>query len=226
MGAIGPVLMGMQLISKINGIRNEYKSQQRAYEAQAETARQNAAIQERQRSQQADAYAQKQAQLNDKMRLVRGQAAAQAGASGLSMGGSVNDILDSSYDAYQKDSTNLLTNQRNDSWSTYVNQVNYLNQASSYDNAARQVRKQGHQQIFSTILGAAASAYGQGMFGGSSGTEATATDGWTKTGVNFAPNQFTYESVPGWGTGTYSNMKKWNNVLNGTGSVFGGGLFK
>lgn len=167
MGAIGPILFGAKLISDISATRQEYKSQQRAYEAQEAAARQNAAIAARQREQQADAYAQKQSQLNDRMRLVRGQAAAAAGAGGFTADGSINDILDSSYDAYKQDSMNLLSQQRSDSWSQYVNQVNYINQANAYDNAARQVRKQGHQKIFGTLLGAAATAYGQGWIGGS-----------------------------------------------------------
>lgn len=167
MGAIGPILFGAKLISDISATRQEYKSQQRAYEAQEAVARQNAAIAARQREQQADAYAQKQSQLNDRMRLVRGQAAAAAGAGGFTADGSINDILDSSYDAYKQDSMNLLSQQRSDSWSQYVNQVNYINQANAYDNAARQVRKQGHQKIFGTLLGAAATAYGQGWIGGS-----------------------------------------------------------
>ena len=179
MGAIGPILFGAKLISDINATRREYKSQQRAYEAQEQAARQNAAIIDRQRSQQADAYAQKQSQLNDRMKLVRGQAAAAAGAGGFTATGSVNDILDSSYDAYQKDSLNLLSQQRNDSWSAYVNQVNYLNQANAYDSAARQVRKQGHQKIFGTLLGAAATAYGNGWIGGSgSGTSTVKGGTW------------------------------------------------
>ena len=168
--ALGPILLGAQVVSNIASTRQEYKAQQRAYEAQAQTARQNAAIADAQRSQQADAYAQKQAQLNDRMRLVRGQAAAAAGAGGFTAEGSVNDILDSSYDAYKKDSMNLLSQQRNDSWSQYVNQVNYLNQANAYDTAARNVRKQGHQKIFGTLLGAAATAYGNGWIGGSGST--------------------------------------------------------
>ena len=185
--ALGPILFGVQLASKINGIRQEYKSQQRAYEAQEAAARQNAAIVERQRSQQADAYAQKQSQLNDRMKLVRGQAAAAAGAGGFTATGSVNDILDSSYDAYQKDSLNLLSQQRNDSWSAYVNQVNYLNQANAYDSAARQVRKQGHQKIFGTLLGAAATAYGQGWIGGKG--SGTGSSSWANATMNFYPTQ-------------------------------------
>ena len=222
--ALGPILLGAQMVSQIAGIRNEYKSQQRAYEAQEQAARQNAAIVEAQRSQQADAYAQKQAQLNDRMRLVRGQAAAAAGAGGFTAEGSVNDILDSSYDAYQKDSMNLLSQQRNDSWSQYVNQVNYLNQANAYDTAARNVRRQGHQKIFGTLLGAAATAYGNGWIGGSSGGTGGADTG-DLSGLNITPSAYTYEAVPGWSTNTKKNGNKWTGVLNGTGSIFSGGLF-
>ena len=188
MGAsLGPILFGAKLISDINATRQEYKSQQRAYEAQEAAARQNAAIVDRQRSQQADAYAQKQSQLNDRMKLVRGQAAAAAGAGGFTATGSVNDILDSSYDAYQKDSLNLLSQQRNDSWSAYVNQVNYLNRANAYDSAARQVRKQGHQKIFGTLLGAAATAYGNGWIGGKG--SGAGTSSWPNSTMNFYPTQ-------------------------------------
>ena len=218
--ALGPILLGAQVVSNIASTRQEYKAQQRAYEAQAQTARQNAAIADAQRSQQADAYAQKQAQLNDRMRLVRGQAAAAAGAGGFTAEGSVNDILDSSYDAYQKDSMNLLSQQRNDSWSQYVNQVNYLNQANAYDTASRNVRKQGHQKIFGTLLGAAATAYGNGWIGGSSSGAGSTYTG-DLSGIGITPSAYTYESVPGWSNNTMQSAKKWNGVLKGTGSMFG-----
>lgn len=200
MGAIGPILFGAKLISDISATRQEYKSQQRAYEAQEAAARQNAAIAARQREQQADAYAQKQSQLNDRMRLVRGQAAAAAGAGGFTSDGSINDILDSSYDAYKQDSMNLLSQQRSDSWSQYVNQVNYINQANAYDNAARMARKQGHQKIFSTLLGAAATAYGQGWIGGSgSGTGGGNTIGTGSTWVGNVPRSVYKKTGQGYG---------------------------
>lgn len=221
MGAIGPILFGAKLISDISATRQEYKSQQRAYEAQEAAARQNAAIAARQREQQADAYAQKQSQLNDRMRLVRGQAAAAAGAGGFTADGSINDILDSSYDAYKQDSMNLLSQQRSDSWSQYVNQVNYINQANAYDNAVRQVRKQGHQKIFGTLLGAAATAYGQGWIGGSGSSGGSAYTG-DLSSMKITPSAYTYESVPGWSDNTMQSAKKWNGVLKGTGSMFGG----
>ncbi|MGM9520158.1 MAG: hypothetical protein ACI3WS_05730 [Phascolarctobacterium sp.] len=218
--ALGPILFGAQMVSNIAATRQEYKSQQRAYEAQEAAARQNAAIAARQREQQADTYAQKQSQLNDRMRLARGQAAAAAGAGGFTADGSINDILDSSYDAYKQDSMNLLSQQRSDSWSQYVNQVNYINQANAYDNAARQVRKQGHQKIFGTLLGAAATAYGQGWIGGSGSGSSEYTGDLSS--MKLTPSAYTYESVPGWSDNTMQSAKKWNGVLKGTGSMFGG----
>lgn len=155
-------LMGLKMISDVTSTRQEYKAQEAAYKAQAQAAQQNAAIAERQRQQQADAYAQKQGELNDRMRLARGQALAAAGASGATGEGSVADILASSQEAYEQDSLNLLQNQRNDSWSSYVNQVNYLNQADAYNTAAKNAVKQGRQKMFATILGNAASIYGVG----------------------------------------------------------------
>lgn len=38
---------------------------------------------------------------------------------------------------------NLLQNQRNDAWSTYVNEVNYRNQASAYNAAAKNAKANG-----------------------------------------------------------------------------------
>jgi hypothetical protein len=167
-------LMGVKMISDVMGTRQQYKAQEAAYKAQAEAAQQNANIAERQREQQAEAYAQKQGELNDRMRLARGQALAAAGASGATADGSVADILSSSKEQYEQDSLNLLQNQRNDSWSAYVNQVNYLNQADAYNTAAKNAVKQGRQKMFSTILGNAASIYGtgsdQGWWGKSGGS--------------------------------------------------------
>ena len=224
MGAIGPILFGAKLISDINATRQEYKSQQRAYEAQADNARQNAAIQQKKRELQADAYAQKQSQLNDRMKLVRGQAAAAAGAGGFTMDGSVNDILDSSYDKYKKDSLNLLSQQRNDSWSNYVNQVNYINQANAYDKAASNVRKQGHQKIFGTILGAAAQAYGNGWFGGSS---STGQSSWASGSMDVNPFQNSVYDLGIGGSNSLSINKKLNQknlgyTFNGNGISLGG----
>lgn len=170
---IEAALMGVQVASQLMGRRQQYKQQQRMYEAQAQTAQQNAAIISKQREQQAEAYAQKQKQLNDRFRLARGQARAEAGASGLTADGSVADILSSSEDAYKQDSVNLLQNQRNDSWNSYVNEVNYRNQANAYNAAASNARKQGHQKMFATLVGSAANIYSKGMDKGWFGSKET-----------------------------------------------------
>lgn len=166
------------------------------YNAQADAAEQNARIQERQGEQIADQYLQQQQKLDARRRLVRGQQAAAAGASGLAAGGSVLDVMGSSEDAYRKDSMNLLSNQRNDTWSNYVNVVNYQNQANAFRASASNARQQGRANRFNTILGTAASMYGiardGGWFnGGSSNKESFVYQPqYTGTQNYFSPSQY------------------------------------
>lgn len=148
------------------------------YNAQADAAEQNARIQERQGEQIADQYLQQQQKLDARRRLVRGQQAAAAGASGLAAGGSVLDVMGSSEDAYRKDSMNLLTNQRNDTWSNYVNVVNYQNQANAFRASASNARQQGRANRFNTILGTAASMYGIARDGGLFGSSKQSNGGF------------------------------------------------
>ena len=136
------------------------------YNAQADAAEQNARIQERRGEQIADQYLQQQQKLDDRRRLIRGQQAASAGASGLAASGSVLDVMGSSEDAYRQDSLNLLSNQRNDTWSNYVNVVNYQNQANAFRASAENAEQQGKANKFNTILGTAASMYGIARDGG------------------------------------------------------------
>lgn len=177
--------MGLQTAMQLSSQHSQAKQQEQAYKAQAEAAQQNAAIVSRQREQQSEAYAQKQKQLNDKYRLARGQAVASAGSSGLTSDGSVSDVLSSSEDAYKQDSMNLLQNQRNDQWSSYVNEVNYRNQASAYNAAAKNAKANGRMQMFSTLVGTAANAYSK--FGGSGSSAATtgSSDGWYDASSNY-----------------------------------------
>lgn len=213
MGTLG-ILMGLQTVMQLSGQHQQAKQQEQAYKAQAQAAQQNAAIMSRQREQQAEAYAQKQSQLNDRMRLARGQALAAAGSSGLTDSGSVSDILSSSEDAYRKDSMNLLQNQRNDSWSTYVNEVNYRNQASAYNAAAKNAKANGKMQMFSTLVGAAANAYSKGMIGGSKGTTTatTSSDGWYD-----ANSDFNLPASNMNGFNLYNQAKKNNPFMDNTG---------
>lgn len=208
MGTLG-ILMGLQTVMQLSGQHQQAKQQEQAYKAQAQAAQQNAAIMSRQREQQAEAYAQKQSQLNDRMRLARGQALAAAGSSGLTDSGSVSDILSSSEDAYRKDSMNLLQNQRNDAWSTYVNEVNYRNQASAYNAAAKNAKANGKMQMFSTLVGAAANAYSKGMIGGS---KATSSDDWYD-----ANSDFNLPASNMNGFNLYNQAKKNNPFVDNTG---------
>ena len=208
MGALS-VLMGLQTVMQLSGQHQQAKQQEQAYKAQAQAAQQNAAIMSRQREQQAEAYAQKQSQLNDRMRLARGQALAAAGSSGLTDSGSVSDILSSSEDAYKKDSMNLLQNQRNDAWSTYVNEVNYRNQASAYNAAAKNAKANGKMQMFSTLVGAAANAYSNGMIGGRKGTS---SDDWYD-----ANSDFNLPASNMNGFNLYNQAKKNNPFMDNTG---------
>lgn len=208
MGTLG-ILMGLQTVMQLSGQHQQAKQQEQAYKAQAQAAQQNAAIMSRQREQQAEAYAQKQSQLNDRMRLARGQALAAAGSSGLTDSGSVSDILSSSEDAYRKDSMNLLQNQRNDAWSTYVNEVNYRNQASAYNAAAKNAKANGKMQMFSTLVGTAANAYSKGMIGGS---KATSSDDWYD-----ANSDFNLPASNMNGFNLYNQAKKNNPFMDNTG---------
>lgn len=210
---IEAALMGVQVASQLMGQRQQYKQQQRMYEAQAQTAQQNAAIISKQREQQAEAYAQKQKQLNDRFRLARGQARAEAGASGLTADGSVADILSSSEDAYKQDSINLLQNQRNDSWNSYVNEVNYRNQANAYNAAASNARKQGHQKMFATLVGSAANIYSKGMDKGWFGSKEKS---WAD--ANSSLGLPTSSSIQGYNL--YNQAKKNNPYLNFNGNLF------
>lgn len=210
---IEAALMGVQVASQLMGQRQQYKQQQRMYEAQAQAAQQNAAIISKQREQQAEAYAQKQKQLNDRFRLARGQARAEAGASGLTADGSVADILSSSEDAYKQDSVNLLQSQRNDSWNSYVNEVNYRNQANAYNAAASNARKQGHQKMFATLVGSAANIYSKGMDKGWFGSKETS---WAD--ANSSLGLPTSSSIQGYNL--YNQAKKNNPYLNFNGDLF------
>lgn len=164
--AIALGLTALQGYTQYRAADAQADAQMAYYNAQADAAEQNARIQERKGEQIADQYLQQQQKLDDRRRLIRGQQAAAAGASGLAAGGSVLDVMGSSEDAYRQDSLNLLSNQRNDTWSNYVNVVNYQNQANAFRASAENAEQQGKANKFNTILGTAASMYGIARDGG------------------------------------------------------------
>ena len=145
----------------------QYKQQQEQasaqasmQQAQAEAAEQNAHIERRKQEQIADAYAQKAADLRREHRLAQGRQRAQAGAAGIGMGGSQLDILSSGLEAYGLDQYNLLSNQRNDNFSSRVQETNFINDANASRASAKNVERQAKWQGLATILGTAASIYG------------------------------------------------------------------
>lgn len=157
---------------------------------QAEASYQNARIQSRKGEQVAEAYNQKQQELNARRRLAIAANNAQMGAAGLvSNVGSGLDILNATNEAWEQDSLNLLANQRNATYDNYVQEVNYRNQgnaqtaqafntelnaqqydrlSASYVDQAKQAAKMGQIGMFSTLLSGAASMYGMKGASGSS----------------------------------------------------------
>ena len=158
-----PAMMAAQLaqgIMQYKQVKEESKAKAAMYQQQALAAEQNAKISELRQDQMADKYANDQRKLDDRMRLMAGQTAAQAGASNMTLTGSPLDILISSYGTYQDDSNQLLQNQRNDERSELFNQYNYENQAAGYKASAENAKTQGKLAGIATLLSTASSMYG------------------------------------------------------------------
>ncbi len=179
MCSVSAALIGLQAaqgVSQIVSTRQQTKAQVAYYQAQADAANQNARIADRQREQLSDKYLEEQKQLDSRRRLAIGQHAAEAGASGFTNTGSVQDMDSSAWGAWKDSSMNLLANQRNDAKSAYINQVNYINQANSAIASAKNARAQGKAAMFGTLLSTAASIYGTAKnFGGAGNNAGTGT---------------------------------------------------
>lgn len=158
-----PAMMAAQLaqgIMQYKQVKQESKAKAAMYQQQAQAAEQNAKISELRQDQIADKYANDQRKLDDRMRLMAGQTAAQAGSSNMTLTGSPLDVLISSYGTYQDDSNQLLQNQRNDERSELFNQYNYENQAAGYKASAENAKTQGKLAGIATLLSTASSMYG------------------------------------------------------------------
>ena len=149
-----------QGLFQMQSTRQQAKAQASYYSAQADAARQNARIADVQRGQIADQYFQRQQQLDARRRLTLASNRAETGASGLDGTGSVADMASSINDEWRNQSMNLLANQRNDTKSAYINQVNYENQANAADASAYNAKAQGRSAMLGTLLSTALSVYG------------------------------------------------------------------
>ena len=184
----------------------------KAMRAQAEADEQNARIEGRKQEQIADNYAKEARDLRNRQRLAQGAQRAQAGAAGLGFGGSQQDILSSSLDAYRQDQATLLTNQRNDNYNSRVIQTNYINDANQKRAAADNVVSQAKGQLVPTLLSTAASIAGaqtptaSGSTGSAGGSIGNATMKWRENTVSGMSN-FNAGKNRGW---TITNPNKKN----------------
>jgi len=215
-------LTGLSTGLSAYGQYQQGKAQAAAYEAQAEAAYQNAKIQNKKSELMADQYAQKQRELDDRRRLVTGQQIAAAGASGISSNvGSPLDVYTASMDAWGQDTVNLLTNQRNDQWSNYVNEVNYRNQGNAAMANAKAAKQAGTIGAFTTLLSGAASMYGmKGSGGGTSSTSYGVAN--TPTAAGYVPSAM--DSAFGGVVNGYSPVTK--GVYQGFTQSFGPQVLK
>ena len=183
-------------------------TQAKAMRAQAEADEQNARIEGRKQEQIADNYAKEARDLRNRQRLAQGAQRAQAGAAGLGFGGSQQDILSSSLDAYRQDQATLLTNQRNDNYNSRVVQTNYINDANQKRAAADNVVSQAKGQLVPTLLSTAASIAGAQTptASGSTGSIGNATMKWRENTVSGMSN-FNAGKNRGW---TIPNPNKKN----------------
>lgn len=215
-------LTGLTTGLQMAGQYQQSRAQAAAYEAQAQAARDNAKIQNRQSEQIAENAAKEQRKLDARMRLIAGQNNAQAGASGI-MGnvGSPLDIYNASMEAWGEDTQNALWNQRNNTYNSYVREVNFRNQANSYSAMADATKQAGNMAMFGTLLGGAASMYGmKGSGGGTSSTSSGVAN--TPTAAGYVPSAM--DSAFGGVVNGYSPVTK--GVYQGFTQSFGPQVLK
>ncbi len=212
-------ITGIMGVMQYQAQQEQADAQARALERQAEAEEANARYERRAQEQIADNAARETENLKHRQRLIAGQTRAQAGAAGLSLSGSPLDILSSGYDAYEQDKETALANQRNANFDKRVSESNFLNAAAGHRASADYVREAAKWQGAATILGTAASIYGN--IGGSSGSSA----GSSSVGGSFNAPKSISSSV---GTNTTANwtlnsgytftptktVGSWGNTLN------------
>lgn len=153
------VLTGISTLMGMQSARQQASAQAAMYNQQAAVAEQNARISASKQRQINAQYLQEKEQMDDKMRLVAGQNAAEAGSSSLMMTGTPLQSLGAAYDAYNQDVNKWDTNKNNAIWNEKVNETNYLNQANASRSAAANAKRQGNMQALATLISGAASMY-------------------------------------------------------------------
>ena len=197
-------LTGLTTGLQMAGQYQQSRAQAAAYEAQAQAARDNAKIQNRQSAQIAEHAIQEQRKLDARMRLIAGQNNAQAGAFGI-MGnvGSPLDTYNASIEAWGEDTQNALWNQRNNTYNSMVKEVNFWNQAHSYSSMADAARQAGNWSVIGTGIGAFANS---GLFGSNNNTLMGNASSTNKVWVGNKPRSV--HEATGAGYGNYYNVPK------------------
>ena len=108
----------VQGIMQYKQIKQETNAKVAMYRQQEQAAEQNAKISELRQDQIADKYANDQRKLDDRMRLMAGQTAAQAGASNMTLTFSSHRTAHTKMTAVNYYRTNVMTNARNYSTNT------------------------------------------------------------------------------------------------------------
>lgn len=140
-------------------------AQDRQLKHEQEQAEMNAKLQAKKSEQLAEAYARKQKEINERMKLTQGANAASAGASGVSSTtGSAWDLAEASEEQYRQASKDLLQNQRNDIFGMNLEEYNLRKSAENIQNIRDLQRKQYRRNMrwenFSSMLSTAASIKG------------------------------------------------------------------
>ena len=199
-----------QIQAQADSQASMYRAQAQAAEYNAKLEEQNARVEARKQEQIAENYGEEQRRLRARQRLAEGQLRAQHGAAGRDMSGSGLDILASGQEAYWQDQMTLLSNQRNDNYSSRAQQSNYMraaeNQRANAESqrvAANNVLADADRQIgalgMNTILGTAASIvpFFGGGGGSSSGSKANFGTLSTNAGHGYSWNYNTATGASG-----------------------------
>lgn len=152
-------LLAAQVGAQIMGQRAQTKANINMYRAQEQAALTNQKMSERRQEQIAEEYGREEGRMRDRMRLIAGQNAAEGGAAGLQLGGSLMDVLGASYGGYLDDKAANLRNQRNDVYNEFVQGWNYGQEAKQARAGAYNAKLAGRRAMLGTILGGAQQYY-------------------------------------------------------------------
>lgn len=163
----GAMFLGsyLQMSEQRKRANEQAVAQDRMLKQEQEEAEMNAKLKSKQAEQMAEAYARKQKELNDRLRLTQGANAASAGASGVSSTtGSAWDLAEASDEQFRRASKDLLSNQRNDIFGLSLDEYNLRKSAENLQKTREQqkraYRRNMRYENFNSMLSTAMSIKG------------------------------------------------------------------